>query len=309
MRFSKSIITALILGMVFSFSSIAQELDFEPYNAEIYIDGEQIELKNTPMLFENTRWLPMGEICDYLNYNVFVEDNSVTVTPKENCKNSDAKVDKITFEIGAEQIMMYSGEYENKINNIYTTRDDVYSPMTYVKNDVLYINSYYMQRAFQLKIKTYSPLESDTIKIYTRNYIISSAADSKPLIAVHLNLDISIEGIRAEFNSSPILDKSNRILVPAREFCELLNKSLDWFDEPPRVAISNAPAIPETPDSGSSGGDSIWFTIGENQYRINGNYYDMDTAACLIGGKTYVPLRILAEYLGYNVVYLPASGS
>lgn len=311
MKYAKIIITILIFVFVFAFSSIAEEMNFEPFNGTVYIDGEEIEIIAKPMLSDVRRWLPLGEICDYLGYNITADTNTkeVSITPSENCRNSDAHIDNVVFEIGSEKIMMYSDDYENKIENIYTSDDDVYSPMTYMIDDEIYMNSYYMQRAFHLKIKHFSELDKDTIKIYTQNYIISAAANAKPLIAVHANLDISIEGIRANFKSAPIIDENSRTLVPVREFCELLNKSLNWFDEPPRVCISEALAIPESSDLGHSGGSSLWFTIDENRYRINGTYYDMDTYARLINGKTYVPLRILAEYLGYSVVYAPVSGS
>lgn len=309
MKTLKIISIILLLCIMSAFSALAEELNFEPYDARVYVDGEQIELSGKPMLFNKARWLPLAEICDYLGYAMDIDTNTVTVIPGIDCRNSDAEVDKIIFEIGAEQIVMYSGEYENKINNVYTTNDDVYSPMTYIINGEIYMSSYYMQRAFQLKIKSYSELESDTIKIYTRNYIKSAAANAKPLIAVHSDHGISIEGIRINFKSAPFLDENDRMLVPAREFCELLNKSIDWFDEPPRVAVSNIPEVPDAPDLGYAGGDSIWFTIGEMQYRINGNYYDMDTCARLIDGKTYVPLRVLGEFFGYGVAYIPVSGS
>lgn len=312
MKFLKTTCMVLIFCVASTFCIAAEEMNFEPMTgAVVYIDGEPIEFANSPLLYKNARWLPLKDICTYLGYDINVSENTaeVTVTPTDNCKNSDAHVDKIIFEPGSEIIMMYSGEYENKIANVYTTIDDVYSPMTYTVGGEIYMSSYYMQRAFQLKIKTYSDLEPDAIKIYTRNYINTAAANAKLLIAVHSDLSISIEGIRVKFKSAPFLDENDRVLVPVRKLCELLNKSLNWFDEPPRVAISTVPAVPDAPDLGSAGGGSIWFAIGETQYRINGNYHDMDTYARLIDEKTYVPLRILAEFLGYDVAFIPTSGT
>ena len=45
--------------------------------------------------------------------------------------------------------------------------------------------------------------------------------------------------------------------------------------------------------------------IGEKNYEINGKIRETDTAAQIRDDRAYVPLRAIAELLGYNVVYLP----
>ena len=126
------------------------------------------------------------------------------------------------------------------------------------------------------------------------------------LITVNENLDIKIDGKSANFTLKPFIDENGRTLVAAREICGYLNGNIYWFDSPQRVAISTAPADLDK-SGGGAGGDNIWFTIGENKYRINADYYETDTAARLVDGSTFVPLRPLAEFLGYNVVFIPAN--
>ena len=48
---------------------------------------------------------------------------------------------------------------------------------------------------------------------------------------------------------------------------------------------------------------TYFLTSIQKQYRINGDYYKMDTASKIINDRTYVPLRYLAEALGYEVSY------
>ena len=35
----------------------------------------------------------------------------------------------------------------------------------------------------------------------------------------------------------------------------------------------------------------------------------MDTAAQIVNQRTYVPLRVLAEFMGYDVIYVAQSGA
>ena len=287
-----------------------EELAFEETNANLYIDNQIVEFNHKPMTWDNGMWLPLIEICNYLNYEVHIDaENMVQITPGEACKNSEGIADKIVFEIGSEAIKMYSGEYENDIINVYTNIDDVYSPMSYQVNEEIYMPAYYMCRAFELRSAPYTDSEPKEIKIFTQNYLKLMREQADPAIVVTSGLAISIDRQKLDFQSKPFLDENGRTLVPVREFCEFLNYHVDWFDSPQRVCISTVPADLDNANGGGAGGDSIWFTIGEKQYRINGNYYDMDTAAQIIDERAYVPLRVLAEFLGYRVIYAPVSGS
>ena len=47
------------------------------------------------------------------------------------------------------------------------------------------------------------------------------------------------------------------------------------------------------------------YYIGEKNYEINGRLHETDTAARLVDGNAYIPLRTLAEFLGYHVAFVP----
>ena len=96
-----------------------------------------------------------------------------------------------------------------------------------------------------------------------------------------------------------------RTLVPAREFCGFIHKSIMWLENPARVAIH--PHSDTALETGGDVSDSVFFRIGEKNYEINGRFHEIDAAAQLMDGNAYVPLRALAELLGYNVVYVPSS--
>lgn len=293
----------------------AEDIVFEKSDAQVYIDNETVALNNRPMVHENGKWLPLTELCKYLNYDIQFDTktNVVQIMQGENCKNSEGRVEKIVFEVGSEKIETYFEEYENVIENAYTNIDSVYSPLSYRVNDEIYMPAYYMCRMFDLMLKRYSDVEPNTVKIFTRNYLKSAAANAKPKMIVTKDLAIIADGVTVPFSSKPFIDENGRTLIPVRELCELLNYSVMWFDAPRRVSVSTVPADTDKmygrADGGGAGGGSIWFTIGEKQYRINGEYYEMDTTAQIIDNRTYVPLRVLSEFLGYDVVYAPVSGA
>lgn len=123
----------------------------------------------------------------------------------------------------------------------------------------------------------------------------------KPPVTVNSNLDITVNGRKADFSLKPFIDKNGRTLVPAREFCSFIHKSIMWLENPARVAIH--PHSDTTSESGGYLSDSVIFRIGEKNYEINGRLHETDTAALLVDGNAYVPLRTIAELLGYNVLY------
>lgn len=124
--------------------------------------------------------------------------------------------------------------------------------------------------------------------------ISAITSQGKPQITVNENLDIRVNGQKAEFTLSPFITQEGRTLVPAREICGYLNKNIIWLDSPARISVS-------------SGSDILVCAIGESNYSINGNLYETDAAAQLIDGNAYIPLRTLAEFLGYSISFIPSS--
>ncbi len=124
--------------------------------------------------------------------------------------------------------------------------------------------------------------------------ISAISSQGKPQITVNENLDIRVNGQKAEFTLSPFITQEGRTLVPAREICGYLNKNIIWLDSPARISVS-------------SGSDILVCAIGESNYSINGNLYETDAAAQLIDGHAYIPLRTLAEFLGYSISFIPSS--
>lgn len=152
-----------------------------------------------------------------------------------------------------------------------------------------------------------------------KNYILEDTANLKKIAdeifnttfsenAINVStvngaVEIKVNGEVVKFNDEPFIDENGRTQVPVRELCEFLNKRVYWFENPQRVAISTVPADLDNTNGGGAGGDSIEFVIGENKYSKNGKEYPMDTVARIINTRTYIPLRIVGEFLNYDVIW------
>lgn len=89
------------------------------------------------------------------------------------------------------------------------------------------------------------------------------------------------------FDSPPVIE-NGRTLVPMRFIFEALGLAVQW-DQETQTAVA------------SDGARGCSFTVDSAQAVINGAPYTLDAPARLRDGRTLVPLRVLAEGLGYTV--------
>lgn len=130
---------------------------------------------------------------------------------------------------------------------------------------------------------------------------------------------VTVDGRNVSFNSnlgSPYINENGRTMVPFRAVANFMDGvSVEW-DDGSKCAIFR-----KTVPYQSSGGQvtsfevRVLFPIGTNQvwsgvttYRADGSVYaaydrftQMDTLSAVRSGRTYAPIRYLAENLGYTV--------
>lgn len=301
---------AIILSITMLLSMVVIASAEEPVYSEskrsVYLDGEYIDVNN--IVIDDIEYLPIKELCDILGYEIKeTSENSYEITKGENCRNSESANGKAVFTVGEDYITTYSesGAYANKIETFPS------APITAKIGEEIYISSFYFGRMFELKSRF---SEDNKIILLTVNYR-KEQAENAPEYAGHIyvknygnELEIEVDGQKIPFVNKPFIDSDGRTQVAVRDFCEFLDKDVTWWEDTQTVSISSVPASLIPLDGGGAGGASYWFTIGEKQYRINGSYYDMDTAAQIVNNRTYVPLRYLAEAMKYYVAYNPSSG-
>ena len=116
---------------------------------------------------------------------------------------------------------------------------------------------------------------------YAGRYVVMTIGSSDYLI----NNEI-VKG-----DAAPYVDDAWRTMVPFRVLGEAFGAEVDWNQDAQSVTYT-------------VGDTEIVMTIGENTYTLNGEEQTMDTAPVLSGDRTYVPVRFVAEDLGFEVTPL-----
>lgn len=143
--------------------------------------------------------------------------------------------------------------------------------------------------------KVYLPLDANlTTGIRTDEnymYIKIDVLDSKcyriPLSTFESEIKVQYDGKFLAFNIPPVIE-DGRTLIPIRFLFEQMGAIVSW-DEATESAIIE------------QDGNTIVFSIDNPIAKINGIEKTMDVPARLIYDKTMVPLRFIAENLGYTV--------
>lgn len=100
-------------------------------------------------------------------------------------------------------------------------------------------------------------------------------------------INVFLEDTLLTFDVPPVIS-GGRILAPIRSISESLGALVEWDSDTKTAGIS-------------LNNVSVYFTIGEKVMLLNDEKTDIDTAAAIINGRTFVPLRVLAEALGLDV--------
>lgn len=107
---------------------------------------------------------------------------------------------------------------------------------------------------------------------------------------------IDVDGRTMEIDTAAVI-RGGRTYVPYRAIGELLGAQIEYD--------SNVRTITTTFD------DSVLtMTVGYNHYAVDGTVYQMDATPYINGdGRTMVPIRFVAEVIGYDVQAIPGSNN
>ena len=92
-------------------------------------------------------------------------------------------------------------------------------------------------------------------------------------------------------DAAPYVDSNWRTMVPFRVLGETFGATVNWDEDAQTVTYT-------------LGDTEIVMTIGEDTYTVNGEEQTMDTAPVIQNSRTMVPVRFVAEALGYEVTPL-----
>lgn len=110
---------------------------------------------------------------------------------------------------------------------------------------------------------------------------------------------ITVNKNRIQMNQDsgyPYIAKGNRTMVPLRVVSENMGFKVDWKSETQEITMTN-----------SGLGRNLNLQIGNTKASLNGKEINIDQtgiiAPIIRGNRTYVPLRFIAENMGYKVDY------
>ena len=92
-------------------------------------------------------------------------------------------------------------------------------------------------------------------------------------------------------DAAPYVDSAWRTMVPFRVLGETFGAEVNWDEDTQTVSYTY-------------GDTEIVMTIGEDTYTVNGEEKTMNTAPVIQDSRTMVPVRFIAEALGYTVTPL-----
>lgn len=107
------------------------------------------------------------------------------------------------------------------------------------------------------------------------------------------DIDIFVNGKLIEKyhdNMRPFIDNNSRTQVPLRTLAEAMGFEVVYENKTKTITIP-------------TNGGNIVLQIGSNKVQTPDGTISMDTAAVVINGRTYVPIRFVSEALGWTVGY------
>ena len=120
------------------------------------------------------------------------------------------------------------------------------------------------------------------IKYTTQKYTITGIPGK--------NVNVVVKGVPVIWtDAEPYVNSDSRTMVPFRVIADALGLTVDWNGSTREAIFSN-------------GTKTIYFPLDSKSARTStGGTVTMDTAAISVNGRSYAPVRYLAEFFGYTV--------
>jgi hypothetical protein len=134
-----------------------------------------------------------------------------------------------------------------------------------------------------------------TSQTFTVKYVVASSSAPSSLYVVLTigSADMEVNGMTQKMDAAPFI-KDGRTLLPIRALIEALHGTVQW----------NASTKTATVMLGSR---TVALTIGSTTALVDGKAVALDVAPVIVKGRTFLPLRAVAENLGLDLAWEPVS--
>ena len=126
-------------------------------------------------------------------------------------------------------------------------------------------------------------------EITTIDAIGVALVQADPTIQILPVENIIVKGKHLGFDTPPVI-KAGRTLVPVRALVQAFGAEVTWNPVNQTVTITRGEQI-------------IILTLGETEVVVDDNTIQLDVPAQTMNGRTVVPLRFIAEQMGFEVDY------
>ncbi|MCD7855438.1 MAG: hypothetical protein LUG66_07480 [Clostridiales bacterium] len=124
--------------------------------------------------------------------------------------------------------------------------------------------------------------------IFAAVFSLSALAAEETTVVMTVDSNaMTVNGEEQELEQAPVII-DGRTLVPVRAAVEAIGGEADWNSETREITITK-------------GTDVINMTIDSNTAYLNGEEAILDTAPIIINSRTCMPIRFIAEGLGFEV--------
>jgi len=107
----------------------------------------------------------------------------------------------------------------------------------------------------------------------------------------YMNVNNVWEGIDPPSNNTAPVIQSGRTMVPIRAIIEAKGGTVAWNADDRRIDLR-------------SHGNHVQMWLGQRDVRVNGARNEMDVTPEIVNGRTLIPLRFVAEFLGSQIEWI-----
>lgn len=110
-----------------------------------------------------------------------------------------------------------------------------------------------------------------------------------PVHAVEVETSVTFNGHYIQGQQNHLLIE-DRVYIVARTLTDALGYDIEWFEETSQVQITSPEKV-------------VLLTIDQTTAMVNDAAYAMEVSPFILEGRTYIPLRMVSEVLGCEVVW------
>jgi hypothetical protein len=133
-----------------------------------------------------------------------------------------------------------------------------------------------------------------TVREVTVELAAGSASPSYKTVTLTIGkTDMDVNGMPVGMDAAPLI-KDGRTFLPIRALIETLGGSVQWNASTKTVRVM-------------LGSRTVALTIGSKTALVNGSPVTLDVAPMIVKGRTFLPLRAVAENIGLDLAWEPVS--